>query len=171
MVHLCIARQGRNTLKYRAPKNRKAFLVDPKRVYLATSKDDAFLELNPASMRKSRTYVMPHLCGPPKVPVTWCPGSYCRPDTFCHSDKYPQCPTNKEFVLTGQISGSVRVLACKSRNSKYFVLVKVGFTKTDCPNQFHLKFGFFCKTDPLIGCSIRGSKWRGFYNEEKERSG
>lgn len=38
---LCIVRQVRNLLKYVAPKNQKAFMIDLKRVYRATSKEAA----------------------------------------------------------------------------------------------------------------------------------
>lgn len=40
-VQLCIVHQVRNSLKYVASKNQKAFMVDLKRVYRATSKDAA----------------------------------------------------------------------------------------------------------------------------------
>jgi transposase-like protein len=40
-VQLCIVHQIRNSLKYVASKNQKAFMVDLKRVYRATSKDAA----------------------------------------------------------------------------------------------------------------------------------
>lgn len=45
-VQLCVVHQIRNSLKYVASKNQKEFMVDLKKVYKATSKDIAEVELN-----------------------------------------------------------------------------------------------------------------------------
>jgi len=55
-VQLCIVHQVRNSLKYVASKNQKAFMVDLKRVYRATSKDAAEQALDELEDRWGETY-------------------------------------------------------------------------------------------------------------------
>ena len=55
-VQLCIVHQVRNSLKYVASKNQKAFMVDLKRVYRATSKDAAEQALNELETRWGDLY-------------------------------------------------------------------------------------------------------------------
>ena len=55
-VQLCIVHQVRNSLKYVASKNQKAFMVDLKRVYRATSKDAAEQALDELEARWGDLY-------------------------------------------------------------------------------------------------------------------
>ena len=55
-VQLCIVHQVRNSLKYVASKNQKAFMVDLKRVYRATSKDAAEQALDELETRWGDLY-------------------------------------------------------------------------------------------------------------------
>ena len=55
-VQLCIVHQVRNSLKYVASKNQKAFMVDLKRVYRATSKDAAEQALDELESRWGDLY-------------------------------------------------------------------------------------------------------------------
>ena len=55
-VQLCIVHQVRNSLKYVASKNQKAFMVDLKRVYRATSKDAAEQALDELEVRWGDLY-------------------------------------------------------------------------------------------------------------------
>ncbi len=55
-VQLCIVHQVRNSLKYVASKNQKAFMVDLKRVYRATSKDAAEQALDELEARWGNLY-------------------------------------------------------------------------------------------------------------------
>lgn len=55
-VQLCIVHQVRNSLKYVASKNQKAFMVDLKRVYRATSKDAAEQALDELEHRWGELY-------------------------------------------------------------------------------------------------------------------
>lgn len=55
-VQLCIVHQVRNSLKYVASKNQKAFMVDLKRVYRATSKDAAEQALDELESRWGDMY-------------------------------------------------------------------------------------------------------------------
>ena len=55
-VQLCIVHQVRNSLKYVASKNQKAFMVDLKRVYRATSKDAAEQALDELQLRWGELY-------------------------------------------------------------------------------------------------------------------
>jgi len=55
-VQLCIVHQVRNSLKYVASKNQKAFMVDLKRVYRATSKDAAEQALDELEDRWGEMY-------------------------------------------------------------------------------------------------------------------
>tara|TARA_R110002073_G_scaffold14846_1_gene59788 strand:+ start:56 stop:1258 length:1203 start_codon:yes stop_codon:yes gene_type:complete len=55
-VQLCIVHQVRNSLKYVASKNQKAFMVDLKRVYRATSKDAAEQALDELEARWGELY-------------------------------------------------------------------------------------------------------------------
>ena len=55
-VQLCIVHQVRNSLKYVASKNQKAFMVDLKRVYRATSKDAAEQALDELAARWGDLY-------------------------------------------------------------------------------------------------------------------
>ena len=55
-VQLCIVHQVRNSLKYVASKNQKAFMVDLKRVYRATSKDAAEQALDELQARWGDLY-------------------------------------------------------------------------------------------------------------------
>lgn len=55
-VQLCIVHQVRNSLKYVASKNQKAFMVDLKRVYRATSKDAAEQALDELEARWGDVY-------------------------------------------------------------------------------------------------------------------
>lgn len=55
-VQLCIVHQIRNSLKYVASKNQKAFMVDLKRVYRATSKDAAEQALDELEARWGDLY-------------------------------------------------------------------------------------------------------------------
>jgi len=55
-VQLCVVHQVRNSLKYVASKNQKAFMVDLKRVYRATSKDAAEQALDELESRWGNLY-------------------------------------------------------------------------------------------------------------------
>ena len=55
-VQLCIVHQVRNSLKYVASKNQKAFMVDLKRVYRATTKDAAEQALDELEARWGDLY-------------------------------------------------------------------------------------------------------------------
>jgi len=55
-VQLCIVHQVRNSLKYVASKNQKAFMIDLKRVYRATSKDAAEQALDELEARWGDLY-------------------------------------------------------------------------------------------------------------------
>lgn len=55
-VQLCIVHQVRNSLKYVASKNQKAFMVDLKRVYRATTKDAAEQALDELEARWGNLY-------------------------------------------------------------------------------------------------------------------
>jgi len=55
-VQLCIVHQVRNSLKYVASKNQKAFMVDLKRVYRATTKDAAEQALDELEARWGEIY-------------------------------------------------------------------------------------------------------------------
>lgn len=55
-VQLCVVHQIRNSLKYVASKNQKEFMVDLKKVYKATSKDIAEVELDTLSAKWEGKY-------------------------------------------------------------------------------------------------------------------
>lgn len=55
-VQICIVHQVRNSLKYVASKNQKAFMIDLKRVYRATSKDAAEQALDELEARWGNLY-------------------------------------------------------------------------------------------------------------------
>ncbi len=55
-IQLCIVHQIRNSLKYIASKDQKAFLVDLKRVYKAVNKELAFAELDRLEDRWNKKY-------------------------------------------------------------------------------------------------------------------
>ena len=55
-VQLCVVHQIRNSLKYVASKNQKEFMVDLKRVYKASSKDIAEVELNTLESKWNSKY-------------------------------------------------------------------------------------------------------------------
>jgi transposase-like protein len=55
-VQLCVVHQIRNSLKYVASKNQKEFMVDLKRVYKASSKDIAEVELDTLESKWNNKY-------------------------------------------------------------------------------------------------------------------